>query len=326
MSFSFRPLPRLLALLLLLIIPALSLAAESNPRLLLDKMVHSFRELNYQGSFTFQRADSIESLRIAHAVIDGEEYERLEYMDGDKREIIRRGHNLDCVHLGHQLVHFYQYQKNLKITAQESNSLDDYYRFTVDGMDRVAGRSAINLIISPRDTHRFGYRLSLDKTSGLLLRSELIGSEGKVLERFQFVEITLNPDLAKEHFVRAEASYHPRHDAPVAAKQAAMAKDKSWEVQWLPGGFTSTSPNPNAISGDDIATFTDGMTVFSVFLERNSGKVNLSHTIEGHAQKGATTAYSRILILSGEPHRVTVVGEIPAKTAQQIARSTVLVP
>ncbi len=325
MSFFSR-----LSLLLLLLTPALSLAAESNPRLLLDKMSHSFRELNYQGTFSFQRANSIESLRIAHTVIDGEEYERLEYMDGDKREIIRRGHNLDCVHPGHQLVRFYQHQQNLKSTADDPNSLGDYYRFTVDGMDRVAGRSAINLTISPKDTHRFGYRLSLDKASGLLLRSELIGPKGKVLERFQFVEISFSPDLSKEHFAGAEESYHPSHDAPAVAMRSVAAKGKnwkgqSWRVQWLPGGFTSTVANQEAVAEDDMATFTDGMAVFSVFLERDSGKVKLSQAIEGRAQKGATTAYSRMLALSGQPHRVTVVGEIPAKTAQQIARSIVLV-
>ncbi len=320
MSFLSR-----LSLLLLLLTPALGQTAESNPRLLLDKMSHSFRELNYQGTFSFQRADTIESLRIAHAVIDGEEYERLEYMDGDKREIIRRGHNLDCVHPGHQLVRFYQHQKNLKTTAQDPNSLDDYYRFSIEGMDRVAGRSAINLSISPRDTHRFGYRLSLDEASGLILRSELIGPEGKVLERFQFVEINLNAELTKADFAGAEESYHPPHDAPTVTMQATVAKDRSWKVQWLPGGFTSTAANQDVIAQNDMATFTDGMTVFSVFLERNSGKVKLSQTIEGHAQQGATTAYSRILALSGHPHRVTVVGEIPAKTAQQIARSIVLV-
>ncbi|ARN75353.1 MucB/RseB C-terminal domain-containing protein [Oceanicoccus sagamiensis] len=314
----------LLTILLLLISPALSLAAESDPRLLLDKMSHSFMERNYQGTFSFQRGDSIESLRIAHAVIDGKEYERLEYMDGDKREIIRRGHKLDCIHPGHQLVRFYQHQQNLKTTTQNA-SLDDYYTFTVTGMDRVAGRATINLTISPKDTHRFGYRLSLDKASGLLLRSELIGPKDKVLERFQYVEIHLNAKLTKQDFAGAQEAYHPDHAAPVAARKAMAAGDQHWKVQWLPGGFTSTVANQNFVTEDDMATFTDGMTVFSVFLERESGNKTPSQHIEGHAQKGATTAYSRAIDLSGSPHRVTVVGEIPAKTAQQIARSIALV-
>ncbi len=324
LSLFSRLVPKLFALLLLLT-PALSFAAESNPRLLLDKMSHSYRELNYQGTFSYQRAGSSESLRIAHAVIDGEEYERLEYMDGDKREIIRRGHNLDCIHPGHQLVRFYQHQQNLKTDKQGSTSLEQFYHFVVAGNDRVAGRSAVNLTIMPKDRHRFGYRLSLDKESGLLLRSELIDPKGRVLERFQFAEITLDAGLTQQDFAGAEDSYHPHHAAPHVTTQAATANDKSWKVQWLPGGFTSTVANQDIVAEDDMATFTDGMTVFSVFLESAGNKIKLSQTVEGHAQKGATTAYSRTLVLAGSPHTITVVGEIPARTAQQIARSIVLV-
>ena len=191
-------------------------------------------------------------------------------------------------------------------------------------MDRVAGRSVINLIVRPRDAHRFGYRLSLDKASGLLLRSELIGSKGQVLERFQFVDITLNPELSKEHFTAGARRYQPQQETPVSPAPATIAKDKSWKVQWLPSGFSSTRPDRHAAGEDDRVTFTDGMTVFSVFLER-SAKVNPLHAAEGHAQKGATTAYSRVILHSDQFHRVTVVGEIPTKTAQRIARSTVLV-
>ena len=124
----------------------------------------------------------MESLRISHAVIDGEEFERLEYMDGDRREIIRRGHNLSCVHPGSQLLRFYHQQKNLPLSPLDREGIAEYYQFNVSGTGRVAGRSVVNLEINPKDTHRFGYRLSLDKDSGLLLRTELLGPQGKVLE------------------------------------------------------------------------------------------------------------------------------------------------
>ena len=324
MLLIFQRWTKLLAWLLLSTVSALSLAVENNPRLLLDKMVYGFSELNYQGTFNFQRPGSIETLRIAHAVIDGDKYERLEFLNGEKRQIIRHGHKLDFMYPGHQLVHSYQSQPNANSSAHPANKLDQYYRFKVSGMDRVAGRSVINLIVRPRDSHRFGYRLSLDKASGLLLRSELIGSKGQVLERFQFVDITLNPELSKEHFTAGARRYQPQQETPVSPAPATIAKDKSWKVQWLPSGFSSTRPDRHVAGEDDRVTFTDGMTVFSVFLER-SAKVNPLHAAEGHAQKGATTAYSRVILHSDQFHRVTVVGEIPTKTARRIARSTVLV-
>jgi sigma-E factor negative regulatory protein RseB len=74
-----------------------------------------------------------------------------------------------------------------------------------------------------------------------------------------------------------------------------------------------------------MATFTDGLSVFSVFIESDIAADAFKSGIVGRAQRGATTAYSRDLLLSGNPHRVTVVGEIPAHTAEKIAQSIVLV-
>ncbi len=307
-------------------------AAADSAGVLLDRMSHSYRELNYQGSFTFQQGSKLESLRMAHAVIDGKEYERLEYMDGDKREVIRRGHPLNCIHPGHQLMRFYR-QKGLQQGALLAASVDQYYLFTVSGEGRIAGRSTVDLQISPRDTHRFGYRLSVDKETGLLLRSELMGPDGKILERFQFVDIRIGEPILLVHFDGVEESYHPQHTAPelnampsrtATAGESIEATGKNWTVNWLPGGFTETAINQK-LASSDVASFTDGLTVFSVFLEKNIDAVSMATGVEGHAQHGATIAYSRALLLAGHPHRVTVVGEIPPQTAQKIAQSVVFV-
>lgn len=302
---------------------------------LLDKMSRSFRELSYRGSFSYQRGDQTESLRIAHTVIDGEEYERLDYMDGDKREIVRKGHDLHCIHPGHQLVRFYQHQQNLK-TADRG--LGEYYRLSMTGESRLAGRTVQELDVSPADAHRFGYRLSLDKETGLLLRSELLGSNGEVLERFQFVDITIGEPIAADFFESATHSYQAPHSPPsISADSAVQQVDQGpstmsadgptgpvWMVNWVPGGFATAVSNQKFMQ-DDMATFTDGLSVFSVFLERNIDPATMMNGTEGKARRGATIAYSKALILAGRPHRVTVVGEIPAQTAKRIALSVMLV-
>jgi sigma-E factor negative regulatory protein RseB len=314
-------------LLLLFIMPFTSLvsAVELSPAELLDRMSHSFRELNYRGTFSFQRGDSMESLRMAHAVIDGQEYERLEYMDGDKREIIRRGHNLDCIHPGHQLVRFYQHGQGFKFSAGQQLKITDYYQVKMTGTGRVAGHGVVNIELSPKDTHRFKHRLSLDESSGLLLRTELVGARNEVLERFQFVEVTIGEPMVAADFADVPESYSAHHQEPVLLDAStAMHADDGWQVKWLPAGFTSAVTNKTTVT-DDMATFTDGLSVFSVFIESDVVADTFKRGIEGRAQRGATTAYSRDLLLSGNPHRVTVVGEIPAHTAEQIAQSIVLV-
>jgi len=310
--------------------------AEDDPQVLLDRMSHSFRELNYHGTFSYQQGSSTESLRMVHTVVDGEEFERLEYLDGEKREIVRRGHDLHCIHPGHQMLRLYKQQLPLGASAssaahaEESASLvgsaiTGLYQFNVVGSGRVAGREVVNLVVSPRDSHRFGYHLSLDKETGLLLRSELVGPGKAILERFQFVEITIGESLAPELFASADVSHQAGHIEPSA--QAVVPPDangQGWTVGWFPLGFTSSVANLKFVSGD-MVTFTDGLASFSVFLERDVDVATMQRGVEGHAQKGATTAYSRALLLAGRPHRVTVVGEIPAQTARQIAQSVKLV-
>lgn len=302
----------------------LASAASLSPEEMLSRMSHSFRELNYRGTFSFQQGGSTESLRMAHAVIEGEEYERLEYMDGEKREIIRRGHDLNCVHPGHQLVRFYQHGQGFQLSDDQGRGIVDHYQLEQTGVGRVAGRKVFNLAVSPKDTHRFGYRLSLDQETFLLLRTELIGAKGKVLERFQFVEVNIGGTMAKSEFPDVASIYHADHIAPIVDAADDSPSQQGWQVKWLPAGFTSAVANMDIMT-DDMATFTDGLSVFSVFIERDIDAATIKKGIEGRAQRGATTAYSRALLLAGKPHRVTVVGEIPPHTAQQIAQSITLV-
>jgi sigma-E factor negative regulatory protein RseB len=288
-------------------------------------MFDSSRELNYQGTISFQRGSLMESLRISHAVRDGEEFERLEYMDGDNREIIRRGDNLSYIYRGDQFIRFYQQNNNVQSKSLDQRDVSEYYQFKVSGNDRVAGRLVVNVEISPKDTHRFGYRLSLDKDTGLLMRTELLGLQGKLLERFQFVEVTIGKEIPEAYFIDAEHSYDTHHGEPeLDSAQPFVISGKSWRVGWLPGGFTSVVANFESAKADDMVTFTDGLSVFSVFIEREPNAAVLNSMSEGIAHQGATTAFTKPLLLAGHPHRVTVVGEIPAQTAQKIAQSIVL--
>jgi sigma-E factor negative regulatory protein RseB len=297
-------------------------AAENSARVLLDRMSHSFRELNYQGIFTFQRDNSMESMRISHSIIDGKEYERLEYLDGKKRDIVRGGHDVNCLHPGHQLLRSYpsQYSK-FNTLSQGDNGMSRFYRFDTAGVGRVAGRKVIKVNVNPIDSHRYGYRLAIDAQSGLLLSSKSVGTKGRVLEHFHFVEIVIGKSLAIDYFDSAENSFHAEHIEPIHQLSTLNGiPENSWLVNWLPGGFTPVIANLKYITGD-MVTYTDGLTVFSVFLEKNIAAKDMAKGVEGSAQRGATTAFSRALLLNGHPHRVTVVGEIPYHTAQRIAQS-----
>jgi sigma-E factor negative regulatory protein RseB len=293
--------------------------AQQSAAVLLDRMSHSFRELTYRGIFTYQQGENMESFRIAHTVFNGEEYERLEYLDGEPREIVRRGHSLSCMHPGHQLIRIYQKQQTQN---KGQAAVSRYYQFLITGDSRVAGREVVEIAVTPMDDHRFGYVLALDSETGLLMRSSLIGTNDEVLERFQFVEISMDEEIPIAYFQSGENSYHAGHSKPLDAnaEKSPHSSHAQWNVNWLPGGFTATAAGHH-VGNADMLTYTDGLTVFSVFLEEVDDS---NESAEGRAQKGATIAYSRALLLDNHPYRVTVVGEIPHMTAKRVAKSVTL--
>ena len=83
----------------------------------------------------------------------------------------------------------------------------------------------------------------------------------------------------------------------------------------MPAGFTLTAGD--AVSGHD-KTFTDGLAVFSVFVEPVDQAIAPG---EGRARMGGTTAYTRGLQLAGRPLLITIVGEVPVNTARMVADS-----
>ena len=273
----------------------------------LDQMSRSIHQVNYSGVVTFQRGGDMQVMQVSHSVVDGKASERLTELTGQGAEVVRVDHPLECVHPGHRLL-------RLGTDLQAGRcGVAEYYRFRVTNGERVAGRQAVRIRIEPLDMYRYGYVMELDQETGLLLKSETIGRGDKVLESFQFANLSYVPDTgsAATDVNVVHLARHPHPGIPPAAGSSGMA----WVVNWLPRGFTETD-QPNADS--PRRTYTDGLAVFSVFLERLSREIRPG---EGVVRKGGTTSYTRGLTLAGRPVLVTVVGEVPVNTARMVADS-----
>jgi sigma-E factor negative regulatory protein RseB len=288
---------------------------ERTAREWLGQMSHSYCEQNYRGVFTYESGENIESLRITHGVINGEEFERLEYLDGEKREVSRRGDGSNCIHSSHQLIHL---SSNQDEADRQYSALESHYDISLAGKTRVAGREVVVVSVLAKDIWRFGHRLCFDEQTGLLLKAELLNSEQQVLERFQFVELNIGDSITVEDLRAGDGVYQAGHKNPKIPAQAATTS--SPKVNWLPGGFILTVVDAGG-EQSDMATFSDGLAVFSVFIEPVSIE---SSGVREQARKGAMVVYSQGLAIDGKPHQVTVVGEIPVKTAQQVAQSVTL--
>ena len=303
---AYRMVLGLLVLLLATRAGAACPSSDTEALAWLDKMSRSLHQVNYHGVVTFQRGADMQAMQISHSVTDGLASERLMELTGQGAEIVRLDHPLECIHPGHQLL-------RLGADLQAGRcGIADYYRFSVAEGELVAGRQAVQVRIEPRDMYRYGYVMELDQDTGLLLKSETIGRGAKILETFQFASLSYSGDgtTTGEAGVVHKAQ-HPHPDVAVPASLVGAG----WAVNWLPRGFTGTDLPVDAAGR---RTYTDGLAVFSVFLEQLSQDIRPG---EGVVRTGATTSYTRGMHLAGEPVLVTVIGEVPLNTARMVADS-----
>jgi len=293
---------------------------EVNPEALrwLDKMSRSAHEISYQGVVTLQRGDNMQVMQISHSVQGNTASESLTQLTGQGARVMRVEHPLECIHPGHKLL-----RMATQVPAAEHLSafpqacgLSQYYRFSVVNGERVAGRNAVRIIVAPRDMYRYGYVMELDKQTGLLLKISTIGRGEKVLERFQFASLSYGEQaFAPVEVDLVHMATHPSlaDNEPHAPEKEVLYVSHDWVVQWVPKGFVATDSPPDR---GQRKTYTDGLAVFSVFLETLPIKPG-----EGIVRHGGTTSYTRGMRLGGQSALVTVIGEVPVSTARMVADS-----
>ena len=301
--------------LALFALPLVSHAQQaSTPQVeeLLAKMAGISHKLNYRGTFTYQHKDnpSLNSFLVYHWVEDGVEHERLQYLNGPEREISRSGRAMDCHSVGDQLL-----LGKLSGIGDKLAQLGDLYRFEIRGPERIAGRNATVLLAIPQDAYRYSYFLSIDNDTGLVLKSWLVDESARPLERYQFVELELNPDLAKIKQTPVPNLYRDAESRVPECNPSNLKEPQKWRLQWVPPGFAFVGQK--VVKDDiDMLMYTDGLTSFSVFIEVAGEAVP-----EGVAKRGATLAAMDQFTLNNQRYRVTVVGEIPVVAAQKIAQN-----
>lgn len=279
---------------------------------LLQKMASVPHRLNYQGSFTYQHKDnpSLQSFRILHWVENGVEHERLQHLNGIEREFVRSGKAIDCESLGDQLL-----QGKISHLGANLARMDDLYRFEIRGPERVAGREATALLALPLDAYRHSSLLTIDNETGLVLKSWLVDESARPLERYQFIDLDLSPDLASIQQQPAAKLQQATSPQLGECNPGAIKQSEHWRLGWVPPGFAFVGQRQvrNQI---DMLMYTDGLTTFSVFIEEAGGAIP-----EGVASRGATLAVMDSLSYESKRYRITVVGEIPVVTAQKIAQN-----
>lgn len=256
--------------------------------------------LSYRGTAFYQQGGALTTLRLVRAVRDGGQRERIEYLDGPRSEVVSKGGRVGCVGV---------------LRSGLPGTVETHYRVAFLDTGRIAGRPVSRIQLQPRDGHRYGRLLGIDRDTGLLLQTLTFDEEGQLLERFQFSDIAIG-------VVINEAELEPRltHHRVVesltcdSSRERASAPQRQWRASWVPPGFSVFFEG-----AVDELHYSDGFSAFSIFMEEGAGPV-----VE--ARYGPTMTHVSRLQWQDDSYRVCVVGEIPMSTARRIAASVEWVP
>jgi sigma-E factor negative regulatory protein RseB len=284
----------------------------------LQKIAQAARELNYRGTFVYQHGEQAETSRITHFVDRTGEYEKLETLDGPRREIFRNNAEILTFYADSNLV------KRERRTARKAfpallpdqlSVLTEFYQLRRGGHERIAGFDSQALVLEPRDEYRYGHKLWAEVSTGLLLKARMFNEHNQVIEQFHFTELTINPPLTRD-------AVRPSFPVPPERREVADAAgapvDTGWVVRNQPAGFKKIMEMKRyKQSGNEQVAhlvFSDGLAAVSVFIEPLPA---LRKVPEGLSHQGAVNIYTRAL----SDQLVTVLGETPPVTIMQIANS-----
>lgn len=286
----------------LLLWSGLSLATTAGEaKQLLERMSSALQELSYQGVFVYRRDEDLSAMHVTHIAHQEGEQEVLVTLTGQEREITRNSRRFGSLSSSSAMD---------QLAAGRLAGIEDHYQLEVLGQDRAAGRYAKLVVVTPRDQYRYGYRLWIDEETGLLLKSDLLGSDERVLEQVMFTSLKL---LDKPQPAAVDA---PELLEPEVSMDAQTAREAmSWEVPDLPDGFQLANVRPaDSKGGAEHMVFTDGLASVSVFAESAGADEN---AFVGVSRMGAVNAFGNVI--SG--YQVTVVGEVPEAAVKRIGLS-----
>ncbi|MBY6232647.1 MucB/RseB C-terminal domain-containing protein [Halomonas sp. DP4Y7-1] len=265
-----------------------ALAPPSEPGEWFERSVWASHCYQYQARAVRIVDDEVVTLSVARDIRQGVERDRLHFLDGPNRSLLREGGA-------------FRFELPSPEGAAPASPealvkhLSHFYRLRLDGEERIANRAAVRLELLPLDDMRYGYRMWLDRETAIPLKRALIDDNGRVLDTFQVVAMT--PPQ--------------RYQGRVELKRPASSATLAWRAGWLPGGFVA---QPLMAMADDTdeprrhKLYSDGLSTISLFVEPVAGARALR---PGVHRLGASHAAVRRIQQQGQLLQVVAVGELP---------------
>ena len=286
------------------------------------------QRVNYHGTVVYQAGGEMRSSRITHMFDGTHSHERIQTLDGKPREYIRRrssaSDQVQC--LIPETRRIVVEQRNVEesfpgLSSASPEEILERYTLKLGDIERVAGIECQMLTLEPKDNARYGYRLWVDRASGLLLRAQTLNERREVIEQIAFTDVRIGERIDRAKLRPAwstEGWSIERSDY-----RSADLSQHGWLVP-SPAGFRKTREVARRIGGSDAmqAVFSDGLATVSVFIEPHSplsapGAASQMPSGDALQIHGPTSAFSRRV---GDS-LVTVVGEVPPSTVRAVAAS-----
>ena len=296
--------------------------AADTPQQWLDRMNDALTTRNYDGVFSHWQSGRLETLRIVHRVLDGAVTERLESLDGSGRQFVRDGEQLTCYLPDQRTVLVEKAPPSLLPTGlpKFDAAMAAYYQLDSPGTMLQMGQKAQVITVTPRDGFRYGYRLWIQRSTGMPLKTELLDTGGNVIEQVMFSSLSMRHHIADAEFkpqLVTTGFQWLRDDGGPAPAPAADASGV-WSNSPLPPGFHLTAQTAQMMPGvtEPVThlVFSDGVATVSVFIQTlvfhnspNPGGGDVT-------QVGTSSAFASVQ--SG--HKFVALGEVPPATVRMI--------
>ncbi|HZW86134.1 MAG TPA: MucB/RseB C-terminal domain-containing protein [Gallionella sp.] len=278
-------------------------------------------QTDYSGVFVYQYDNQVETSLISHIVGPDSEYEKIESLDGPRREIVRHHGQAWCitdqkvVQLNNRLA-----RGGLSfILPEQLPALSANYQVEEIGVERVAGYASQVVLLKPRDNLRYAHKIWVYSTSGLPLRTAVLDDRNQLVEQYTFTQLKMGNEVDHTWISSLNAPDINSASAkdPDAEKISKFA-DSGWVVDGIPAGFTKIMEVQRPMHGRHMPVtqlvFSDGLAAFSVFIELLETDQD---EVEGLSSRGAVNLYHRQV----DNHLYTVVGEVPPRTVMQVLDS-----
>lgn len=297
--------------------------ADDDLWLVLQKTAVAAHALSYQGIFYFQAGSQSKPVQITHMFNGKGEFARNVVLDNSPREVFSQGSDLVIFNPKNEKIVIEKRHGQNMFPAILPTNLDIIkinYSLRAGEPERIAGRAAKMLFLEPKDSLRYSYQFWIDTEYGLLLKSVMFNNRNEIIESIAFNQLALMDTLDLDWFqpkIDSKKNYVMEDETITIADKGVTA---DWTIKGLPAGFRKVDQMIRMVHGKSLPVthliFSDGLASVSLFIEPIT-KNNKPRT--GQKLVGGTSFYSRV----SDGYQITVVGEVPEATVEQMANAVV---